>query len=53
MIEIKFSGNSMENIIRQIQAFAEKIEVKEVKKRGKHEAKEAAGNRDRDLGEEQ
>jgi len=30
VIEIKFSGTSMENIVRQIQAFAEKIEVKEV-----------------------
>ena len=34
MIEIKFQGNSMENILRQIQAFTEKIEVKEVPKRG-------------------
>ena len=37
MITIEFQGNSMENIIRQIQAFTEKVEVKEAKKRGKHE----------------
>ena len=37
MIEIKFSGNSMENLLRQISAFAEKVEVKETPKRGKHE----------------
>ena len=37
MIEIKFQGNSMENLLRQISAFVEKIEVKETPKRGKHE----------------
>ena len=37
MIEINFSGNSMENLLRQISAFAEKVEVKETPKRGKHE----------------
>ena len=49
MIEIKFQGNSIENIIRQIAAFAEKVEVKEGgKKNGK-----AAGSRDRDMGKGQ
>ena len=38
MIEIKFQGNSMENLLRQISAFVEKTEVKETPKRGKHEA---------------
>lgn len=36
MIEIKFQGNSMENLIRQITAFAENVAVKENRK-GKHE----------------
>ena len=49
MIEIKFTGNSIENLIRQIAAFAEKVEVKEGgKKNGK-----TAGSRDRDLGKGQ
>ena len=53
MIEIKFSGNSMENIVRQIQAFADKIELKEGgKKRGRHE-KETAGGDHGDLGKPQ
>ena len=37
MIEIKFQGNSMENLIRQITAFAENVSVKDNRK-GKHEA---------------
>lgn len=46
MIEIKFQGNSIENIIRQIAAFAEKVEVREgVKKNGK-----SAGGRESDMG---
>ena len=49
MIEIKFQGNSIENIVRQIVAFAEKIEIKEGgKKNGK-----TVGSRDRNLGERQ
>ena len=40
MIEIKFQGNSMENIIRQIQAFIEKVELKGERKRGRHEKKD-------------
>jgi len=36
MIEIKFQGNTMENILRQIAAFSERVEVKEIRK-GKHE----------------
>lgn len=49
MIEIKFQGNSIENIVRQITAFAEKIEVKEGgKKNGK-----TAGPNNRDLGKGQ
>ena len=52
MIEIKFEGNNMENVLRQIQAFAERVEVKEVKKRGKHESgeKASAGEDHGDLG---
>ena len=49
MIEIKFSSNSAENLIRQIQAFVEKIEVKEAPKRGKRE-KAPAGEDHSDLG---
>lgn len=39
MIEIKFQGNTMENILRQIAAFAENVAVKESKK-GKHEPRQ-------------
>ena len=42
MIEINFQGNSVENLLRQIQAFTEKIEVKEMKKRGRHEKGESS-----------
>ena len=49
MITIEFTGNSIENIIRQIVAFAEKVEVKEGgKKNGK-----AAGPVDNNLGKGQ
>lgn len=51
MIEIKFSGNSIENIIRQIVAFAEKVEVKEGGKKGGK--KETAGGCDIFVGEKQ
>ena len=39
MIEIKFQGNTMENILRQIAAFAENVAVKETRK-GKHEPRQ-------------
>ena len=39
MIEIKFQGNSMENLIRQITAFAENVTVKETRK-GRHEPRQ-------------
>ena len=40
MIVIKFEGNSMENIIRQIVSFVEKVEVKETPRRGRHEVQQ-------------
>ena len=52
MIEIKFSGNSTENLHRQIAAYLERIEIKEVPRRGKHERKnKAADPGESDLGE--
>ena len=52
MIEINFQGNSVENLLRQITAFVEKIDVKEVPKRGRHECKKSspAGPCESDLG---
>ena len=50
VIEINFQSNSVENLIRQIQAFVEKIEIKEVKKRGRHEKGETTSGSDSDLG---
>ena len=37
MVEIKFSGTTTENLIRQVQAFAERVEIRDAKKAGKHE----------------
>ena len=52
MVEIKFTGTSTENLVRQIQAFVEKVEIKEGgKRRGKHE-KETAGSDNGDMGKE-
>ena len=55
MVEMKFSGSSTENLIRQIQAFAENVKfVKEGSgKRGRHEKKETPGCDNCNLGEEQ
>ena len=52
MIEINFQGNSVENLLRKITAFVEKIDVKEVPKRGRHERKEnsTAGSGEINLG---
>ena len=37
MVEMKFQGNNTENLIRQIVAFVERVELKETSKRGRHE----------------
>lgn len=51
MIEIKFSGTSAENVLRQIVAFVEKAEesTKGAVKHGKQK-KQTAGSADGDLG---
>ena len=53
MIKISFDGLNPDNVIRQILAFAERIDVKEAPKRGRHEAKKkyAPGSCESDLGE--
>lgn len=54
MITIEFTGTSIENLIRQIVAFADKVDIKEGSgKRGRHEKKEAAGGDHGDLGKAQ
>lgn len=40
MIEIKFQGNSMENVLRQIVSFTENVTVRETRKAGKHEVQQ-------------
>ena len=50
MIEIKFVGTSMENVIRQIAAFMERTEEKGVKKNVKREKGKAAGSDQGDMG---
>ena len=49
MIEIKFSGTSAENVLRQIEAFIEKAKEKGDVKHGKQK-KQTAGSADGDLG---
>lgn len=54
MVEIKFTGTSIENLVRQIVAFADKVDIKEGSgKRGRHEKKETAGDNHGDLGKAQ
>ena len=52
MISITFQATSMENLVRQLTAFVEKVDLEQkgVKKRGRREKGEAASGSDGDMG---